>query len=44
LAIVRKDGKLGCIDTSGKEIIAHQYDYVDDFREGLARVLKGVKW
>ena len=43
-AVVRKDGEYGFIDTSGKEVIACEYDYAGFFSEGRAIVQKGEKW
>lgn len=44
LASVRKDGKYGYIDKSGKEIIPFIYDNAYAFSEGLACVRKQEKW
>lgn len=44
LAAVKKDGKWGFIDKTGKEIIALQYDDARDFNQELAAVQKDGKW
>lgn len=44
LASVRRDGKWGFIDTSGREVVPCRYDDVFDFSEGMARVEKGGMW
>ena len=36
--------KWGFIDKTGKVAIAQEYDNVDDFKDGLAWVIKGGKW
>ena len=38
------DGKYGFIDKTGKVVIEPQYDYVEPFSEGMARVEVGDKW
>ena len=40
---MKKDGKYGYIDTTGKVVIPCQYDDAWSFSEGLARVWKGEK-
>lgn len=42
-AKVMKDGKWGCIDVTGKEIIPCMYEAVGDFFEGLCAVRAGNK-
>lgn len=44
LAAVRKGGKWGFIDKTGKVVVSISYDTVGAFYEGLARVCKGNKW
>ena len=44
LAWVKKDGKYGFIDKTGKVVIALQYDNTYDFDEGSASVLKDGEW
>ncbi|MBR0129171.1 MAG: WG repeat-containing protein, partial [Neisseriaceae bacterium] len=44
LAAVKKDGKWGFIDKTGKEIVALQYDDACDFNQELAAVQKDGKW
>jgi hypothetical protein len=41
---VKKDGKWGFIDTSGKLVIPDQFDEVGPFMEGLASVKLGSQW
>ena len=43
LFMIDKDGKSGYIDTSGKVVIAPQFDGVNGFREGLALVTRNGK-
>lgn len=43
LAAVKKNGKWGFIDQSGKTVIPFEYDYAFDFSEGLAVVGKRAK-
>ena len=44
MALVRRDGKFGFIDTTGYELVPCMYDGANDFNEGMACVeLKG-KW
>ena len=43
LARAKKDGKYGYIDDNGKVIIPFEYEYGEDFNEGLAIVWKGYK-
>lgn len=38
------NGKFGFIDKTGKVVIEPQYDYVEPFSEGMARVEVGDKW
>ena len=38
------NGKYGFIDKTGKVVIEPQYDYVEPFSEGMARVEAGDKW
>jgi len=40
IAVVKKDGKWGCIDESGKELFYTDYDYIEPFYNGFARVTK----
>lgn len=42
LASVNKNGKAGCIDTTGKTVIKPQYDYVGPFWNGCAVVFNGT--
>ena len=42
--MVKKDGKWGCFDRSGKLIFDFKYDEVDAFRNGAARMKLGDKW
>jgi len=44
LAAIKRDGKWGFIDKTGKVVIAPQYDYVRQFSEGLAAVQKDGKF
>ena len=44
MACVRRDGKCGFIDTSGREVVPCIYDGVDAFHEGMARVNIGGGW
>ena len=46
LADVKKDGKYGFIDTTGRLAIQYEYDdiYTSGFSEGLCRVKKNDKW
>ncbi len=44
LASVKKNGKYGFIDKTGKEVIPFEYDYVCDFHEGLAGARKNGKY
>ena len=46
LADVKKDGKFGFIDTTGRLAIQYEYDdiYTSGFSEGLCRVKKNDKW
>jgi hypothetical protein len=45
-AIVRLNGKYGCVNLEGNEVVPLYYDYVDNFSEGRATVIldgkKGV--
>ena len=41
--MVKKDGKLGYINTKGEQIVECKFDYADDFNEGLAMVEKDGK-
>jgi len=43
MACVQKDGKWGFIDKTGKIIALGEYDYVFDFKDGLAPVRRGEK-
>ena len=43
LAVVQKNGKLGYIDKTGREVIPCKYDNAYDFCEGLAIVVKSEK-
>ncbi len=43
LAYIRKNGKYGVIDKTGKVVIPIIYDYVKDFNDGLAYVWKDDK-
>ncbi len=38
------NGKFGFIDKTGKVVVEPQYDYVEPFSEGMARVEIGDKW
>ncbi len=44
LVIVRKDGKYGYMDASGKLIVPVIYDWATNFKEGLAWVELDGKW
>ncbi len=44
LAWVKKDGKYGYIDKTGKEVIPCIYEGAGDFSEGLAAVKQDDKW
>ena len=35
---IERDGKWGYVDTTGREVIAPKYDYVDFFEDGRAEV------
>jgi len=41
---VRKDGKFGFINESGRVVIDFDYDWARDFSEGLAGVRYDEKW
>ena len=41
---VEQNGKYGFIDSTGKTVIAPQFDSAGLFSEGLARVQIGDKW
>ena len=43
LTLVKKDGKWGYIDHTGKVVIDFEYDWTDYFSEGLAAVEKDGK-
>lgn len=43
LACIKKDGKYGYIDCTGKMVIATEYDWVHPFSEGLADVKRDGK-
>ena len=43
-SIIKKNGKWGYIDTSGKTIIDFQFDAAEDFYDGLAPVKVDDKW
>ena len=43
IAIVKKNGKWGCIDESGKELFYTNYDKIESFCNGFARVTKKDK-
>ena len=36
--------KYGFIDTRGREVIPLEYDYAENFSEGLAKVVRNDKW
>lgn len=40
---VKKDGKYGYIDTTGKIVVPPQWDYAQDFQDGIAMVMQGNK-
>jgi hypothetical protein len=44
LASVRKDGKWGFVDTTGKLVIPFEYDLTNGFRDNLALVKKNGLW
>lgn len=44
MAVVKKDGKRGFINTKGELAIPCQYDYVGSFSESWANVKKDDKW
>lgn len=44
LAIVKKAGKWGCVDLTGKEFIQPLYDEICQFEEGFAAIKKDGKW
>ena len=44
LAVVKKDGKYGFINTNGEEVIPCRYDFARSFSEGLADVEKDRKY
>ena len=44
LARVKKSGKYGYIDKSGREVVSPIYDKAGNFSEGLARIEKSGKW
>lgn len=39
-----QEGKWGYVNQSGEIVIAFQYDYANEFGEGLASVRKGFNW
>ena len=41
---MKKDGKWGYIDPTGKEVVPCQYDGAGSFSDGLAHVKKDGKW
>lgn len=43
-APVVKDGKFGCINTKGEEVIPHIFDAANPFSNGVAVVRIGEKW
>ena len=43
-AAVKRDGKYGFIDESGKEVVPFEYDLAADFSGGLALVKRNGKW
>lgn len=42
--MVKKDGKWGCFDRTGKQIFDFKYDEVDAFSNGAAKVKLGDEW
>ncbi len=44
LTTAKIDGKWGCFDLNGKEVIPCIYDNIDDFRNGRAKVKYNDKW
>ena len=44
LPVQNESGKWGAIDINGTQVIPFEYDTVNNFTEGLARVRKGSKW
>ncbi len=42
--IVKKDGKAGIVDSQGKYVLAPEYDDLDGFESGFARVCIDGKW
>ena len=44
LAPVKKDGKWGCVDKTGKEVVPPIYDGARGGEDGLAAVKKDGKW
>src|SRR5690554_5077662 len=44
VAFIRKDKKIGLIDTSGKVILPPTYDVIRDFKGGFARVRNNGLW
>ena len=43
-AIVKRNGKYGCIDSSGFEVIKTQYEKIDFLFNGLVRFWKDERW
>lgn len=41
---VAKNGKYGCLDSLGQLVIPYQYDYAENFSNGIAMVYKGEAW
>ncbi len=44
LAVVKLNGKFGCIDIAGETMIPYRYDMIYSFAEGLAAVKTNGKW
>jgi len=44
MAMVRRNGKYGYIDKTGKEVVKPQFDFAYPFSEGLAKVEKNGKY
>ena len=44
LAVVKLNGKFGCIDIAGESVIPYRFDMIYSFSEGLAPVKLNGKW
>ena len=44
LAVVKLNGKFGCIDVAGESVIPYRFDMIYSFSEGLAAVKINGKW